>query len=273
MIAVARWGPILIVATWAWVLLVLALTFWRAWDIPARLPEINEIATVHLFLAPVSLLLFMTLSWMRLQRDESGGTTPAFKTFPRWTATIVLWLLLFLHPVSCSLYPAVFNLDKRTVEEITQGIGKIQVGTPRAEVERQILVLNATLPITTQTAPDQHRANQRLVEQYLAESDPAVRARLWPQVARAILVFVPWGNKPGMEPDPAAPEQLFQRRMRASSDIGADRLRIRYSPTSTLEELVYSSNRQLTEFRRPCTIHLIVPAPPEASFPYPCPTS
>jgi hypothetical protein len=37
-----------------------------------------------------------------------------------------------------------------------------------------------------------------------------------------------------------------------------------------VEEIVYTSNRQLTEVRGPCTVHLVVPSPPETSFPYPC---
>ena len=49
-------------AAWAWILFVTVLSFWGAWDIPARLPDINEVATTHLFLAPVSLILFMLLS-------------------------------------------------------------------------------------------------------------------------------------------------------------------------------------------------------------------
>ena len=42
---VVRWGPTLILAAWAWIAVVLGVTFWRVWDIPKRLPEINAIAT------------------------------------------------------------------------------------------------------------------------------------------------------------------------------------------------------------------------------------
>ncbi len=265
------WLPqALIAAAWGWVLLVSALTFWGAWEIPARMPEINEIATTHLFLFPVSLILFLSLSWIRVLHDDTEAD-PGSRSFGRWRATLGIWLLVFLHPVSCGLYPAAFNIDTRTVEAISQTVGTMRVGMTRAEVEKQILTLNAALPIFMGTDRGRHRARQAEVAQYLAAKDPTVRRRLWPVISRATLVFVPWRLKPPAEPDREAREQVFQRRMRASSDIGADTIRVRYGPSFAVEEIVYSSNRQLTESRGPCTVHLAVPAPPEISFPYPCP--
>ena len=264
---VSRWGPALIIASWAWIGLVVALTFWRVWDIPKRLPEINEIATEHLFLVPVSLVLFFTLSWIRQQRDVSDGGS---HTFPRWGATIAIWLMAFLHPVSCGLYPAAFNLDTRTVEEITRGVSKMHAGMSRADVEQEIVVLNADLPIAMETPSTEHEAHARAVARYLSTDNAEERQRLWPDISRAILVFVPWGPD-GKSPSPGERGQLFQRRLRASSDIGLDKIKVRYGAGDKVEEIIYSSNRQLTEVRAPCTIHMIVPAPPETSFPYPCP--
>lgn len=265
---VSRWGRTVILAAWVWIALVLAVTFWRVWDIPRRLPEINAVATKHLFLFPVSLLLFFALSWIRQQRDNGEG---GLHTFPRWYATIGIWLLAFLHPVSCGLYPAVFNFDSRTVEEITRAVGNMQVGMSRDEVERKIVALNDDLPIPMATNQTEHEAHARAVAQFLNRSDPGEQQRLWPGISRAILVFVPWGPD-GKPPTPGARGQLFQRRIRASSDIGVDRIKVRYGAGDKVEEIIYSSNRQLTEVRSTCTIHLIVPAPPETSFPYPCPT-
>jgi len=249
-------------------LLVAALTFWGAWDIPARLPDVDDVATTHLFLFPVSFALFLVLSWVRRQYDDD--TPPGPPPFPRWRATLALWGLLLLHPVSCSLYPAAFNLDSRTVEDITRAVGAMSVGLPRVEVERRIVELNAALPVSMRTDLARHRRYQEEVARYLAEQDPAARRRLWPELSRATLVFVPWGLKPGEEPDRSAREPVFLRRTRATSDIGVDRIRVRYGPTSAVEEIVYMSNRQLTMERQPCTVHIVVPAPPEASFPYPC---
>lgn len=263
---VSRWGRTVVLVAWAWIALVLAVTFWRVWDIPRRLPEINAVATVHLFLFPVSLLLFLTLSWIRQQQDEAEGRP---QTFPRWPATIGIWLLAFLHPVSCGLYPAVFNLDSRTVEEISRVVGTMQVGMSRDEVERKIVALNDSLPITMATNQTEQQAHARAVAQFLGTSDPG-KQQLWPEISRAILVFVPWGPD-GKPPTPGAREQFFQRRVRASSDIGMDRIKVRYGAGDKVEEIIYSSNRQLTEVRSACTIHLIVPAPSETSFPYPCP--
>src|SRR5207247_120263 len=152
-------------------------TFWRAWEIPARLPEINEIATAHLFFFPVSLLLFLLLSWIRQRRDESGNRT--YQSFPRWRATLVIWLLVFLHPVSCGLYPALFNLDTRTVQEITRTVGQMSPGMPRAEAEKRILALNATLPIPMGADGTEHRLRERQVAQYLSSQEPGERERLW----------------------------------------------------------------------------------------------
>jgi hypothetical protein len=264
---VSRWGPTLIIAAWAWIGLVLALTFWGVWDIPKRLPEINAIATEHLLLFPVSLVLFFTLSWIRQQRDALDGR---LHTFPRWSATIGIWLLAFLHPVSCGLYPAAFNLDSRTVEEITRGVSKMHAGMSRADVEQKIVALNADLPVPMETSLAEHEAHARAVARYLSTDNAEERQRLWPEISRAILVFVPWGPD-GKPPRADAHGQFFQRRIRASSDIGLDEIKVRYGADDKMEEIIYSSNRQLTEVRAPCTIHMIVPASPEASFPYPCP--
>ena len=179
--------------------------------------------------------------------------------------------MLFLHPVACGLYPAVFNVDTRTVEDISRTVAAMQVGMSRAALDQQIVALNATLPVSMGTDLAQHRRHQGEVSRYLTERDQAVRRELWPLLSRATLVFVPWDKTSGGEPDREAREQVFHRRMRASSDIGVDTIRIRYGPSFTVEEIVYSSNRQLLMERQPCTVHLIVPAPPEASFPYPCP--
>src|SRR5437879_11041182 len=146
----------------------------------------------------------------------------------------------------------------------------MRVGMPRDEIEQRIIELNATLPISMQTAGQQHRVRQEEVARYLLEKDPAVRRQIWPDLARATLVFIPWGAKPGEEPDPTAREQVFLRRTRASSDIGVDTLRVRYTSAFTVDELVYSSDRQLTMEREPCTVHLIIPAPPATNFPSPC---
>jgi hypothetical protein len=268
---VSRWGPTLIIASWVWIGLVLALTFWRVWDIPKRLPEINAIATEHLFLVPVSLVLFLTLSWIRQQGDASGGR---LHTFPRWSATIGIWVLAFLHPVSCGLYPAAFNLDSRTVDEVTRAVSRMHAGMSRADVEQKIVALNADLPVPMETSLAEHEAHARAVARYLSmnggTNNAGERERLWPEISRATLVFVPWGPD-GKPPSADARGQLFQRRIRASSDIGLDKIKVRYGADDKVEEIIYSSNRQLTEVRAPCTIHMIVPAPPEASFPYPCP--
>lgn len=251
-------------------LLVLALSFWGVWDIPARLPDINDVATTHLFLAPVSLLLFLLLSWIRKHFDDEG-TLPGSWPFARWRATVGIWVLAFLHPVACGLYPAVFNLDTRMVAEITRAVEAMSVGMPRAAVEERIVRLNAALPVSMQTDRDQHRRHQEDVARFLAETDPAVRRQRWPEFSRTTFVFMPWSLNAGEAPDRNAREQVFLHRTRATSDIGVDKILVRYRPDFTVEEIVYSSNRQLTEVRGPCTIHLIVPAPPEASFPYPCP--
>jgi hypothetical protein len=250
--------------------LVIALSFWGAWDIPARLPDINEVATTHLFLAPVSLILFFVLSWIRQYYDDEEAH-PGPRPFPRWRATLGIWVLAFLHPVSCGLYPAAFNLDTRTVEDISQAVGTMQAGMPRDEVERRIVELNASLPISMETDRGRHRRLQEEAARYLATPDAAVRRSLWPALSRATLVFIPWSGKLAEEPDRNAREQVFLRRTRAPSDIGVDKIRVRYGPAFATEEIVYSSNRQLTEERAPCTVHLVMPAPPEASFPYPCP--
>lgn len=263
-------GRALLYAAWGWVALVSALTFWRAWEIPARMPEINEVAATHLFLFPITLLLFFSLSWIR-QRNDSASADSGSRSFVRWRATLGIWLLAFLHPVSCGIYPWAFNLDNRTVEEIARTVESMKVGMTREEVEKQIAALNATLPVSMGTDLEQHHRHQSEVSRYLAEKDPAIRRQLWLVIARVTQVFVPWSLKPPAEPDREAREQLFQRRMRATSDIGVDRIRVRYGPSFTVEEIVYSSNRQLTMERQPCTVHSIVPAPPEASFPYPCP--
>ena len=181
---VVRWGPTLILAAWAWIAVVLGVTFWRVWDIPKRLPEINAIATEHLFLVPVSLLLFFALSWIRRQRDEAEGN---LTLFPRWRSTLAIWLLAFLHPVSCGLYPSVFNLDSRTTNEITSAVSQMQVGMSRAEVERQIVALNTDLPIAMETNRAEHEAHARAVTRYLSTPDPGSgsgsgrtsRARFW----------------------------------------------------------------------------------------------
>jgi hypothetical protein len=265
---VVRWGPTLILAAWAWIAVVLGVTFWRVWDIPKRLPEINAIATAHLFLVPVSLLLFFALSWIRRQRDEAEGSQTLF---PRWRSTLAIWLLAFLHPVSCGLYPSVFNLDSRTTNEITSAVSKMQAGMSRAEVERQIVALNTGLPIAMETNRAEHEAHARAVARYLSTPDPEERQRLWSDISRAILVFVP--REPNGKPSSSGSrEELYERRIRASSDIGVDRIKVRYGTADKVEEIIYSSNRQLTEVRGACTIHVIVPAPPETSFPYPCPT-
>jgi hypothetical protein len=264
---VSRWGSSIILAAWAWIILVLAITFRRAWELPRRLPDVNAVATEHLFLFPISLLLFFTLSWIRKQHDEADGRG---NTLPRWSATIAIWLLAFLHPVSCGLYPAVFNLDNSTLEQITRSVGGMHIGMSRSEVEREIIVLNAKLPIPMGADQAEHETQARAVERYLSTNDADERARLWAQMSRAILIFVPWGPG-GTPPDPASASQFFQRRTRASSDMGQDRIKIRYGPGDKVEEIIYSSNRQLTEARGPCTIHVIVPSPAEASFPIPCP--
>ena len=265
---VVRWGPALILAAWAWIAVVLSVTFWRVWDIPKRLPEISAIATEHLFLFPVSLLLFFTLSWIRQQRDEAEARSSAFQ---RWRATFGIWLLAFLHPISCGLYPSVFNLNSHTMKEITSAVSKMQVGMSRAEVERQIVALNAELPISMETNRAEHEAHARAVARYLSTPDPGERQRIWADISRAILVFVPRG--PAGQPfSPGSREELYERRIRASSDIGVDRIKVLYGTGETVEEIIYSSNRQLTEVRGACTIHVIVPAPPDTSFPYPCPT-
>jgi len=269
-IAPDRVGKASVPAAWGWAVLVVVVTFWRAWDIPARLPDINDVATTHLFLFPVSLVLFFLLSWLRQYYDDEQ-THPGPRPFVRWRVTLGIWVLLFLHPVSCGLYPAVFNIDDRTVEEISRAVGAMHVGMSRAEVEKRIIELNTTLPISMRTDWEQHRRWQEELARYLLEKDPAVRRQIWPDLARATLVFIPWGAKLNDGPDPTAREQVFLRRTRASSDIGVDKLRVRYTPAFTVEEIVYSSNRQLTEERTPCTVHLKVPAPPAANFPYPCP--
>ncbi len=251
-------------------LLVAALSFWGAWDIPARLPDINDVATTHLFLAPVSLILFLVLSWLRQYYDDETAH-PGPRPFARWRATMGIWILAFLHPVSCGLYPAAFNLDTRTVEQITQAVGVMRAGMPRAEMEQRIVELNAALPVSMETDRSRHRRLQEEAARYLDERDAAVRRQLWPELSRATLVFIPWGLKPGHEPERNAREQVFLRRTRATSDIGVDTIRVRYGPALTVEEIVYSSNRQLLMERQPCTIHVMIPAPPETSFPYPCP--
>ncbi|TAL08811.1 MAG: hypothetical protein EPO02_12020 [Nitrospirae bacterium] len=265
----AKLGRAVVPAAWAWMLLVLAVSFWGAWDIPARLPDINDVATTHLFLAPVSLLLFLLLSWIRKCYDDEEAR-PGPWAFTRWRATLGIWILAFLHPVSCGLYPAAFNLDTRTVEAVTQVVGAMQAGMPRAALEERIVRLNETLPVSMRTDRDRHRRHQEDVARYLAEQDPAVRGRLWAELSRATFVFMPWSPNAGEEPARHAREQVFLRRTRATSDIGVDKIRVRYGPALTVEEIVYSSNRQLLMERQPCTVHIIVPAPPEAEFPYPC---
>jgi hypothetical protein len=263
-------GRAVVPAAWAWILLVIVLSFWGAWDIPSRLPDINEIATTHLFLAPISLILFLLVSWIRKHFDDEEAH-PGSRPFARWRATLGIWLLAFLHPVSCGLYPTAFNLDTRTVEDISRAVSEMQVGMARDEVEKRIVEVNAALPISMQMDQERHRKDQQDVARYLAEQDPAVRRQLWPALSRDTFVFIPWGAKPGEEPDRNAREQVFLRRMRASSNIGVDRIQIRYGPAFLMEEMVYSSNRQLLMERQPCTIHVIIPVPPEAEFPYPCP--
>jgi len=260
-------GRMLLLAAWAWILLVITVTFWNAWEIPARMPEINDVATVHAFLFPISLLLFLSLSWAR-QRQDNPETGWGRRSFPRWRATMALWLLVLVHPASCGLYPAMYNLDDETVAEISGAVKAMPVGISRGDVEKRILELNGSLPVSMKANAETHRMRQAEVADYLA-GDPVVRHRLWPSVSRAMFVFIPWGEK-GEEPNPESP-QVFIRRMRPTSDIGVDRLTIRYGPSSRMEEITYSSNRQLTEERSTCTVHLVVPAPPEASFPYPCP--
>jgi hypothetical protein len=269
-IALYRVGKALVPAAWGWALLVVAVTFWGAWDIPARLPDINAVATTHLFFFPVSLVLFFLLSWIRRYYDDEQ-TQLSPRPFVRWRATLGLWTLALLHPVSCALYPAAFNLDDRIVDEISRAVSTMHVGMSRAEVEKRIIEMNAGLPISMQTDREQHRRWQEEVARYLLEKNPAVRRRIWPDLARATLVLIPWGAKPGEEPDPAAREQVFLRRTRATSDIGVDKIRVHYTPVFTVDEIVYSSNRQLTMEREPCTVHLKVPAPPDTNFPYPCP--
>ena len=257
-------------AAWAWILLVVVLSFWGAWDIPARLPDINDVATTHLFLAPVSLILFMLLSWIRKHGDDEAAQAGP-RSFSRWWATAGIWALIALHPVSCGLYPAVMNLDDRTVDAVTRVVGAMPVGLPRVDVERRLVELNASLPISMATDRSRHRKLQDTAARYLSEKDAAVRRVLWPELSRATLVFIPWSGKLAEEPDRSAREQVFLRRTRATSDIGVDKIRVRYGPTFLVEEIVYSSNRQLLMERQPCTVHIIVPAPPEAEFPYPCP--
>jgi hypothetical protein len=269
-IAPDRVGKASVPAAWGWTLLVVVVTFWRVWDIPARLPDINDVATTHLFLFPISLVLFILLSWLRQYYDDEQAH-PGPRPFVRWRVTLGIWVLLFLHPVSCGLYPAVFNIDDRTVEEISRAVGTMHVGMSRDEVEQRLIGLNTTLPISMRTDREQHRRWQEELARFLSEKDPAVRRRIWPDLARATLVFIPWGAKLNDEPDPTAHEQVFLRRTRASSDIGVDKLLVRYTPAFTVDEIVYSSNRQLTMEREPCTIHLKVPAPPATYFPYPCP--
>jgi hypothetical protein len=261
-------GRALLYASWGWVALVNVLTFWKAWEIPARMPEINEVATIHLFLFPITLLLFFSLSWIRQRHDNAADSGP--RSFARWRATLGIWLLAVLHPVSCGIYPWAFNLDDRTVEGIIRTVETMKAGMTREEVEEQIMTLNAMLPVSMGTDLEQHHRHQREVSRYLEEKDPAVRRLIWPVISRATYVFVPWSLKPPAEPDREAREQLFQRRMRATSDIGVDRIKVRYGPSFTVEEVVYSSNRQLTMERQPCTVHIIVPAQPATSFPYPC---
>jgi len=269
-IAPDRVGKASVPAAWGWALLVVVVTFWKAWDIPARLPDINDVATTHLFLFPVSLVLFFLLSWIRQYYDDEQAH-PGPRPFVRWRATLGIWALALLHPVSCALYPAAFNLDDRTVDGISRAVGTMHVGMSRDEVEKQLIELNTTLPISMRTDREQHWRWQEELARYLSEKDPAVRRRIWPDLARATLVFIPWGAKLNDEPDPTAHEQVFLRRTRGSSDIGVDKLRVRYTPAFAVEEIVYSSNRQLTMEREPCTIHLKVPAPPATNFPYPCP--
>jgi hypothetical protein len=264
-------GRAVVPAAWAWILLVIVLSFWGAWDIPSRLPDINEIATTHLFLAPISLMLFLLMSWVRKRFDDEEAY-PGSRPFTRWRATLGIWLLAFLHPVSCGLYPTAFNLDTQTIEAISRTVSAMQVGMPRDEVEKRIVELNAALPISMQMDQERHRRDQQDVARYLAEQDPVARRQLWPALSRDTFVFIPWGTKPGEEPDRNAREQVFLRRMRASSNIGVDRIQIRYGPAFWVEEVVYSSNRQLLMEPQPCTIHTIIPAPPEAEFPYPCPS-
>src|SRR2546422_458746 len=116
-----RLGKVLVPAAWGWVLLVAVLTFWGIWDNPARVPDINEVATTHLFLFPVSMALFFLLSWLRQYYDDEPSH-PDPRPFVRWRATLGIWTLALLHPVSCALYPAVFNLDDRTVDEISRAV-------------------------------------------------------------------------------------------------------------------------------------------------------
>jgi len=263
-------GQTVVPAAWAWILLVVVLSFWGAWDIPSRLPDINEVATTHLFLAPISLMLFLLVSWMRKHFDDDEAH-PGPRPFARWRATLGIWLLAFLHPVSCGLYPAAFNLDTRTVEDISRAVSSMQVGMPRDEVEKRIVELNAALPISMKMDQERHRRDQQDVARYLAEKNPAARRQLWPALSRDTFVFIPWGTKPGEEPGRNARKQVFLRRVRASSDIGVDKIQIRYGPTFLAEEIVYSSNRQLLMESQPCTIHVMIPAPQETEFPYPCP--
>ncbi len=264
----SRVGKILVPFAWAWVALVAAVTFWRVWDIPARLPEINEIATTHLFLVPVSFVLFFALSWVRHAFDVKDAES---RPFPRWAATIGIWALALLHPVSCALYPASFNLDTRTVDAISKAVSAVPVGLPRAAVEKRIVDLNASLPISMQSDAGEQRRHQEAVARYFAEASPAARSEIWRSVSKSPLVFIPWGVESGGEPDRGARDQAFIRRLRPSSDIGVDRIRVRYGPRDTVEEIVYTSNRQLTMEREPCTVHMMVPAAPETSFPFPCP--
>jgi hypothetical protein len=212
----------------------------------------------------------MLLSWLRKHYDEEDAP-PGPRPFPRWGATAGIWVLVFLHPVSCGLYPAAFNLDDRTVEAVTRAVSAMPVGLPRADVERRIVELNASLPISMATDRERHRRLQDDAARYLSEKDAAVRRSLWLELSRATLVFVPWSGKLKEEPDRTAREQVFLRRTRMTSDIGEDKIRVRYGPAWAVEEIIYSSNRQLTMEGKPCTVHLVVPTPPEAAFPYPCP--
>jgi len=256
-------------ASWAWILLVAALSFWGSWEIPTRLPDINDVATTHLFLAPVSLFLFLIVSWLRKRDDDDEGA-PSARPFVRRYATLGLWVLAGLHPISCGLYPALFDLDARTVEAVTRAVGTISVGMPRAEVDARLVAMNATLPISMTMDRSRHQQLQDQAARLITEQDATSNRQVWRELSQAPFVFIPWGVKPGEEPDRNARDQVFLRRTRATSDIGVDRIVIRYGPAFMVEEMVYSSNRQLTMERTTCTVHLIVPSSPETSFPYPC---
>src|SRR5207244_11614523 len=125
-----------VAADWGWVLLVGVLTFWVILDIPGRLPDINEVATTHLFLFPVSMALFFLLSWLRQYYDDEPSP-PDPRPFVRWRATLGIWTLALLHPVSCALYPAVSNLTDRTVAAFCRVVGGMRGGMPRDEVEQR----------------------------------------------------------------------------------------------------------------------------------------